>query len=38
MVNKLYEIFPYLKEREKEVEDMSAEYYSNFKMEQDKED
>jgi hypothetical protein len=38
MVNKLYEIFPYLKDREKEVEDMSTEYYSNFKMEKDKED
>jgi len=33
MVNKLFSVFPYLKKKEKEVDEMSYEYYRNFKME-----
>jgi hypothetical protein len=34
MVNKLFEVFPYLKDREDEVIAMSEEYYKNFKTEE----
>jgi hypothetical protein len=34
MVNKLFEVFPYLKDREDEVIEMSEEYYKNFKTEE----
>ena len=34
MVDKLFEIFPYLAKRKEEVEKMADEYYKNFKMEE----
>jgi hypothetical protein len=33
MIDKLFEIFPYLAKRKKEVDEMADEYYKNFKME-----